>query len=108
MRLPLACLLVVVAGTSARLAAGEAPPTRASLVLQAECVQLLAECQAGREAAKRDPTVVEHPPGVLFKTTSPGATRHVVRAIAIARSMQQKYGTLPACARACDDLLAIE
>jgi DNA-binding transcriptional LysR family regulator len=108
MRLPLACLLVGLAGAFERLAAGEAPPTQAALVLQAECVQLLAECQAAREAAKRDPTVVEHPPGVLFKTTSPAATRHVVRAIALARTMQQKYGRLPACARVCDDLLAVK
>jgi hypothetical protein len=50
--------------------------------------------------------VVERPPGVLWKTTSPAATRHVVNAIAIARGIRQQYGALPpACARACDDLL---
>jgi hypothetical protein len=96
--------LVVLTGPRT---AGAGDPAAASpeLVLQAECIQLLTECAAARAAAERDPMVLEHPPGVLFKVTSPAATRHVVQAIAIARAMQQKYGALPACARTCDDLL---
>jgi hypothetical protein len=74
--------------------------------LEAACIRLVTECAAARAAADRDPMVVEHPPGVLFKTTSPAATRHVVNAIAIARDIRQRYGALPpGCARACDGFL---
>jgi len=74
--------------------------------LEVACIRMVTECAAARAAANRDPMTVEHPPGVLFKTTSPAATRHVVNAIAIARGIRQRYGRLPpGCARACDGFL---
>jgi hypothetical protein len=85
-------------------AAATADPAKTAL--EAACIRMVMECAAARTAANRDPMVVEHPPGVLFKTTSPAATRHVVNAIAIARGIRQRYGALPpACARACDGFL---
>ena len=74
--------------------------------LEAACVRLVTECAAARKATDRDPMVVEHPPGFLWKTTSQAATRHMVNAIAIARDIRQRFGGLPlACAKACDGVL---
>jgi hypothetical protein len=85
-------------------AATTAPPPKNEL--EVACIRMVTECAAARAAANRDPMVIEHPPGVLFKTTSPAATRHVVNAIAIARGIRQRYGWLPpGCARACDGFL---
>jgi hypothetical protein len=83
-----------------------APTAPERSALEAACIRLVTECAAARAAANRDPMTVEHPPGVLFKTTSPAATRHVVNAIAIARGIVRQYGALPpGCARACDGYL---
>ena len=90
-------------------AAAGAPPGAPPAVpgIEADCLRLVAECQAARAAAQREGNSVEYPPGVVWKRSSPGAQRHVVQAIAIAREMQQRYGALPSCARACDDLLTV-
>ena len=103
--------LLIVVGTlvAPRFAWSDQPATPAvpaKTALEAACIRLVTECAAARTAANHDPMVVEHPPGVLFKTTSPAATRHVVNAIAIARDIRRRYGALPpACARACDGFL---
>jgi hypothetical protein len=86
--------------------AAEAAPQSRDAALEAECVRLVGECIAARQATDRDPNYVEHPPGVVFKVTPPEATRHMVNAIAIARDIRQRYGALPrACAQACDGVL---
>lgn len=100
--LALAAVLALAGGVSA----GDTPPPSRSEALEAACLRLVAECSAARKAANHDPMVVEHPPGVLYETTSPAATRHVVNAIAIARDIRRRFGALPpACAQACDGLL---
>jgi hypothetical protein len=97
---------LLVASGRARSEAPTAPTAPARSALETACIRLVTECAAARAAANRDPMTVEHPPGVLFKTTSPAATRHVVNAIAIARGIVRQYGALPpGCARACDGFL---
>ena len=92
----------LLAGTGVCLA--DAPPPNAAL--EQACIRLVAECMAARQATDSQPNYVEHPPGVVFKRTSPEATRHMVNAIAIARDITQRYGALPpACAKACDGVL---
>ncbi|HWP64867.1 MAG TPA: hypothetical protein VNO26_03010 [Candidatus Limnocylindria bacterium] len=104
----LAAVACVLAGAALSAAgpAATAEPTSRDAALEAACVRLVAECEAARRTADRDPKVIEHPPGVSFKVTSPSATRHAVNAIAIARNIRRRFGTLPpACAKACDDIL---
>ena len=93
----------LLAGTEMCLA-GDAPAPNAAL--EQACIRLVGECMAARQATDSQPNYVEHPPGVVFKRTSPEATRHMVNAIAIARDITQRYGALPpACAKACDGVL---
>ena len=95
----------LLAGAAAALA-GQTAPASPNAELEAACIRLVGECVAARQATDSTPNYVEHPPGVVFKRTSPEATRHVVNAIAIARDIQQRYGALPpACAQACDSVL---
>ena len=101
--------IVIVAGLLAGAGtapAGDAPAPQPNAALEQACIRLVGECMAARQATDREPNVVEHPPGVLFKRTPPEATRHMVNAIAIARDIKQRYGALPpGCAKACDDVL---
>jgi hypothetical protein len=101
----IAFLTALLAGSGPCLA-GDAPAPSPNAALEQACIRLVGECMAARQATDREPSVVEHPPGVLFKRTPPDATRHMVNAIAIARDIKQRYGALPpACAQACDGVL---
>jgi hypothetical protein len=101
---PLAIALALAGAPVAWADEAEVSPRAAAL--EAACMRMVTECAAARQAANRDPMTIENPPGVLWKTTSPAATRHVVNAIAIARDIRRQFGTLPEpCARACDGFL---
>ena len=101
---PLVIALALAAVPTVR--ADDTAASSRAAALEAACMRMVSECAAARRAANRDPMTVENPPGVLWKTTSPAATRHVVNAIAIARDIRRRFGTLPEpCARACDGYL---
>ena len=103
-RLTVPVLLVLVAATGAP--AGPAGDViMAAPSLEAECAYLLRECALGRAAREAHPGWVEHPPGVVFGTTSPEATLHIGNAVEAAAAMRVKHGFTPACVRQCDDLL---
>ena len=105
MKEPLAALLVVaLSAAAARAGEGAAAIVRARTA-DAECRYLVGECARARAAANRDAMYIEHPTGVVFKTTSPAATHHVLNAIDAAHAMLARHGVLADCVRRCDELL---
>jgi hypothetical protein len=104
MRLGAATSLLVIGATLATAGpAGDA--ILAAPTIEAECAYLMRECERGRAARAADPGWVEHPPGVVFGTTSPAAALHIGNAVEASAAMLVKHGFKPACVRECDDLL---